>query len=70
VVATPLLPWIVSVQATASAWPEMKPSFRSQFLAGLARTEGEMAARVRLSLGARPLQGRSNRFAQTHSVDP
>lgn len=50
VVATPLLPWIVSVQATANAWPEMKPSFRSQFLAGLARTQGEQAARVRLSL--------------------
>ena len=50
VAATPTLPWIVSVQATAGAWPEMKPSFRSQFLAGLARTQGEQAARIRLSL--------------------
>ena len=50
VAATPSLPWIVSVQATAGAWPEMKPSFRSQFLAGLARTQGEQAARIRLSL--------------------
>lgn len=48
--ATPFLPWVVSVQATAGAWPDMKPSFRAQFLAGLARTEGEQAARVRLSL--------------------
>lgn len=50
VTATPFLPWVVSVQATAGAWPDMKPSFRAQFLAGLARTEGEQAARVRLSL--------------------
>lgn len=50
VAATPALPWIVSVQATATAWPEMKPSFRSQFLAGLARAQGEQAARIRLSL--------------------
>ncbi len=50
VAATPSLPWIVSVQATAAAWPEMKPSFRSQFLAGLARAQGEQAARIRLSL--------------------
>ncbi len=50
VAATPSLPWVVSVQATASAWPEMKASFKAQFLAGLARTEGEQAARVRLSL--------------------
>jgi hypothetical protein len=28
----------------------MKPSFRSQFLAGLARAQGEQAARIRLSL--------------------
>jgi hypothetical protein len=50
VAATPSLPWIVSVQATAAAWPDMKPSFRSQFLAGLARAQGEQAARIRLSL--------------------
>jgi len=50
VTATPFLPWVVSVQATTSAWPEMKPSFRTQFLAGLARTQGEQAARIRLSL--------------------
>ncbi len=50
VAATPFLPWIVSVQATTAAWPEMKPSFRTQFLAGLARTQGEQAARIRLSL--------------------
>jgi hypothetical protein len=50
VAMTPLLPWIVSVQAATQAWPEMKPSFRAQFLAGLARTPGESAARIRLSL--------------------
>ncbi len=50
VAMTPLLPWIVSVQAATQAWPEMKPSFRAQFLAGLARTQGESAARIRLSL--------------------
>ncbi len=46
----PSLPWIITVQGTAAAWPEMKPSFRSQLLAGLAKAEGEGAARVRLSL--------------------
>ncbi|MEK0446095.1 MAG: hypothetical protein RLZZ399_1416 [Verrucomicrobiota bacterium] len=46
----PTLPWIVTVQGTAAAWPEMKPSFRSQLLAGLARAQGENAPRVRLSL--------------------
>ncbi len=50
VAITPLLPWIVSVQAATQAWPEMKPSFRAQFLAGLAKTQGESAARIRLSL--------------------
>ncbi len=50
VAVTPSLPWVVSVHATTTAWPEMKPSFRTQFLAGLARTQGEPAARVRLSL--------------------
>ncbi|NBV85655.1 MAG: hypothetical protein EBS01_05215 [Verrucomicrobia bacterium] len=50
IAATTLLPWVVSVQATTLAWPEMKASFRAQFLAGLARTQGESAARVRLSL--------------------
>lgn len=50
VALTPLLPWIVSVQAATQAWPEMKASFRAQFLAGLARTQGESAARIRLSL--------------------
>ncbi len=50
IAVTPLLPWVVSVQATTLAWPEMKPSFRAQFLAGMARTQGEAAARVRLSL--------------------
>ena len=53
VAATPSLPWIVSVQATAAAWPEMKPSFRSQFLAGLARAQGEQAARMAASGRAR-----------------
>jgi hypothetical protein len=47
---TPQLPWVVTVQATASVWAEIKPTFRSQFLAGLARTSGEAAARMRLSL--------------------
>lgn len=50
IAVTASLPWVVSVQATTLAWPEMKPSFRAQFLAGLARTQGESAARVRLSL--------------------
>ncbi len=50
VTATPQLPWVVTVQATASVWPEIKPTFRAQFLAGLARTAGEAAARIRLSL--------------------
>jgi len=50
IAVTPSLPWVISVQATTLAWPEMKPSFRSQFLAGLARIQGEHAARVRLSL--------------------
>ena len=38
VAVTPQLPWVVTVQATASVWPEIKPTFRAQFLAGLART--------------------------------
>lgn len=50
VASVPHLPWMVTVQATASAWPEIKPTFRAQFLAGLARTTGEAAARVRLSI--------------------
>jgi hypothetical protein len=50
VAVTPQLPWMVTVQATASVWPEIKPTFRAQFLAGLARTAGEAAARIRLSL--------------------
>jgi hypothetical protein len=50
VAIVPRLPWMVTVQATASAWPEIKPTFRAQFLAGLARTTGEAAARVRLSI--------------------
>ncbi len=45
-----VLPWIITVQGTAAAWPEMKPSFRSQLLAGLARSQNEGAPRVRLSL--------------------
>ncbi|NBV34206.1 MAG: hypothetical protein EBR81_10595, partial [Proteobacteria bacterium] len=50
IAVTGSLPWVVSVQATTLAWPEIKASFRAQFLAGLARTQGESAARVRLSL--------------------
>jgi hypothetical protein len=50
VAVTPQLPWVVTVQATASVWPDIKPTFRAQFLAGLARTAGEAAARIRLSL--------------------
>jgi hypothetical protein len=50
VATVPRLPWMVTVQAIASAWPEIKPTFRAQFLAGLARTTGEAAARVRLSI--------------------
>ncbi|MEY5025300.1 MAG: hypothetical protein RLZZ244_828 [Verrucomicrobiota bacterium] len=44
------LPWIITVQGTAAAWPEMKPSFRSQLLAGLAKAQSENAPRIRLSL--------------------
>ncbi len=50
VAVAPRLPWTVTVQATAAAWPEIKPTFRAQLLAGLARTSGEAAARIRLSL--------------------
>lgn len=50
VAVAPRLPWTVTVQATAAAWPEIKPTFRAQLLAGLARTPGEAAARIRLSL--------------------
>lgn len=45
-----ILPWTVSSQGTTRSWPEMKPTFRSQLLAGLAKTPGESAARVRFSL--------------------
>jgi hypothetical protein len=45
-----VLPWMITSQGATQAWPEMKPTFRSQLLAGLARTPGEPAARVRLSL--------------------
>lgn len=45
-----VLPWMITTQGATRAWPEMKPTFRSQLLAGLARTPGEPAARVRLSL--------------------
>jgi hypothetical protein len=46
----PSLPWVITAQGASNAWPEMKPSFRSQLLAGLARAEGDHAARIRLSL--------------------
>lgn len=50
VLCIPKLPWPVVTQATTGAWPEMKTSFRTQLLAGLAKSEGETAARIRLSL--------------------
>lgn len=50
VAVIPNLPWTIAVQATAAAWPDMKPSFRSQLLAGLARAQSESAPRTRLSL--------------------
>ena len=50
VLCIPKLPWMVVTQATTGAWPEMKASFRTQMLAGLAKSEGEAAARIRLSL--------------------
>ena len=45
-----ILPWTLTAQGATRAWPEMKPTFRSQLLAGLARAPGEPAIRVRLSL--------------------
>ena len=50
VLCIPQLPWMVVTQATTGAWPEIKASFRTQMLAGLAKSEGEAAARIRLSL--------------------
>jgi hypothetical protein len=48
--ALPGLPWIVGVNAVTSAWPELKPVFRRQLLAGLAHVDSDGARRVRLSL--------------------
>ncbi len=50
VACIPRLPWIVVTQAAIKAWPEMKATSRTQMLAGLAKSPGEAAARIRLSL--------------------
>ena len=50
VACIPRLPWIVVTNAATKAWPEMKATLRTQMLAGLAKSEGEAAARIRLSL--------------------
>ena len=50
VACIPRLPWTIVTQATTKAWPEMKATLRTQMLAGLAKSQGEAAARIRLSL--------------------
>ena len=45
------LPWIVGVNATGGAWPELKVTARRQLLKGLAACQTEQARRFRLSLG-------------------
>ncbi len=46
----PKLPWLIAVNAVSAVWQEMKPTFRTRLLAGLARVDSEGARRVRLSL--------------------
>ncbi len=48
--ALPKLPWVVGVNAVTTVWPELKTVFRSQMLAGLVKTDGDAAKRMRLSL--------------------
>ncbi|MHA3771914.1 hypothetical protein ACXR0O_10300 [Verrucomicrobiota bacterium sgz303538] len=50
VAALPKLPWVIGVNAVTAVWPELKPAFRTQLLAGLVRTKGDAAKRIRLSL--------------------
>ncbi len=50
VACIPRLPWTVVTHAATKAWPEMKATLRTQMLAGLAKSQGEAAARIRLSL--------------------
>lgn len=44
------LPWVIGVNAVTTVWPELKPVFRSQMLAGLVRASNDAARRMRLSL--------------------
>jgi hypothetical protein len=46
----PKLAWVIGVNAVTTVWQEMKPTFRTRLLAGLARVDSEAARRVRLSL--------------------
>jgi hypothetical protein len=48
--ALTMLPWMVGVNAVGAAWPELKPVFRTQLFAGLAKIESDHAKRMRLSL--------------------
>ncbi|RYD77295.1 MAG: hypothetical protein EOP84_15730, partial [Verrucomicrobiaceae bacterium] len=50
IAALPKLPWVIGVNAVVAVWPELKPVFRSQMLAGLVKTDGDAAKRMRLSL--------------------
>ncbi len=44
------LPWVVLVNASASAWSGLKPTARAQFLKGLGKVEGEGFVRTRMSI--------------------
>lgn len=45
------LPWIVGVNVTVEAWPELKSTARKHFLTGLAAQQSAQGRRFRLSLG-------------------
>jgi len=44
------LQWSASVKAVTEAWPETKPAGRARLLTGLARQDGDISRRIRLSL--------------------
>lgn len=44
------LPWVVLVNASASAWPGLKPTARAQFLKGIGTVPGEGFVRTRMSI--------------------
>lgn len=46
----PKVPWIVSVRAVETTWPELTAGFRTQLLAGLAKDETDGSRRLRLSI--------------------